>query len=503
MAILRSADENPDFLNNGSSIQHWADWRTKALAALPLKMVYGPYLTGNKSGDGWLECRDPSSPSGDRKPSAGVADGTGKAARGTFSSFISGTAVSVFDFMVACGLAKDFKEAADKVAQYSGVKMPVKGAEAGTSPQGKEKQPAGAASSTSNTRTPLPTIITGKRFMRNVAADAWAAIHKFNKPPVLFNRLGELVWVQEQEIEGKKIRGVAPVGDAELCHRLAHIANWMKQTKKGTEPTYPDRDVLNIMRSVVDRSLPSLLSMVEGPVFDRAGKLICTPGYHPQEALWMHLQDDFAIDPIPTSPTPDDVAWANDLIFNELLVDFPFVDQPDRAHAAAALLLPFIRRMIPGRTPIHLVEAPTAGSGKGFICQAVSILATGSEMIAATIPNDDDEIRKRLTAELTLARPIIVLDNADERQPLHSPSLASVLTAETWTDRVLGKTNMVTCVRERDCSSGFAGIRPLGPRKSVSGIHFSSIGIGFSSASRSSGRARIRTTRGTDTLLLI
>ena len=65
-------------------------------------------------------------------------------------------------------------------------------------------------------------------------------------------------------------------------------------------------------------------------------------------------------------------------------------------------------------------------------------------MISSTIPSEDDEIRKHLTSELATGRPIIVLDNADDRQTLHSPSLASVITAETWTDRVLGKTNMVT-----------------------------------------------------------
>ena len=289
-----------------------------------------------------------------------------------------------------------------------------------------------------------PVIVTNDRHPREVEAEAWAAIHRSNRPPVLFNRLGELAWVHEQEVEGKIIRGIAPMNVMAHYQRLTLVADWIRETEDFIQATSPPFRVAQTMTEVVDPSLPPLQSMVEGPVFDRQGNLICTPGYHREEALWMHLQQDFSLDPIPTDPSPDDLAWAHDQIFNELLVDFPFVDQADRAHTAAALVLPFIRRMIPGRTPIHLVEAPEAGSGKGYICQAVSILATGSEMIAATLPNDDDEIRKRLTSELTLGRPIIVLDNADDKKPLHSPSLASVITAETWTDRMLGQTNMVT-----------------------------------------------------------
>src|SRR5262249_21222810 len=51
----------------------WTDWRRCALAALPLEAVYGDWLTGTAAGAGWLECRDPASPSGDQRPSAGVA----------------------------------------------------------------------------------------------------------------------------------------------------------------------------------------------------------------------------------------------------------------------------------------------------------------------------------------------------------------------------------------------------------------------------------------------
>jgi len=125
-------------------------------------------------------------------------------------------------------------------------------------------------------------------------------------------------------------------------------------------------------------------------------------------------------------------------------VDFPFVDDSDRAHAVAAMILPFIRRMIDGPTPMHLIEAPTMGSGKGLLANLISIAATGAACEARTLPESEDEIRKMLTAELMKGRPIILLDNANDRKQLHSSSLASVLTSVRWTDRKLGESIMAS-----------------------------------------------------------
>lgn len=102
----------------------WSSWRKAALGALRLETVYGALLTGRTSRSGWLECRDPASPSGDNHPSAGVADGSGEAERGTFHSFRTGESCSLFDFLVQQGRASDFKTACALVAELSGVALP-------------------------------------------------------------------------------------------------------------------------------------------------------------------------------------------------------------------------------------------------------------------------------------------------------------------------------------------------------------------------------------------
>lgn len=169
-----------------------------------------------------------------------------------------------------------------------------------------------------------------------------------------------------------------------------------------------------------------------------------TDGYHRDDRLWLSPDPSLDLGPIPDEPTAEDIAAARTLLLDDLLVDFPFVDASDRAHAIAAMILPFIRRMIDGPTPMHLIEAPTMGSGKGLLANLISIAATGAACEARTLPESEDEIRKMLTAELMKGRPIILLDNANDRKQLHSSSLASVLTSVRWTDRKLGESVMAS-----------------------------------------------------------
>lgn len=404
----------------------WQEWRGRALGALPLDAVYGEWLTGKRHSTGWLECRDPESPSGDRDPSAGVADGTGQAERGQFHSFISGKSVSVFDFLIERGLAADFRAAREKIAKLSGVPLPET-----------EKKSRGRG---------LPEIVVNNRQLRDIIADAWAALHLKNNPPVLFRRGKEPVRLTcnsdaDQGPVGPRIESA----EETLIHGLLiRAADWVKRSKEEVSHARPPREVAADILVLCDERLPMLYDVITTPVFGSDGQLVDQPGYHQSERLWYEPHQQLDLSELPERPTAEQVAAAKSLLLDELFVDFPFVSESERAHAVAALILPFVRRMIDGPTPIHLVEAPRIGSGKGLLCHLISIVCTGVGYAGRTLPRNEDEARKMITAELASGRPIALLDNADEKRALHCPSLASVVTSPDWTDRLLGQTRMLT-----------------------------------------------------------
>jgi len=164
-----------------------------------------------------------------------------------------------------------------------------------------------------------------------------------------------------------------------------------------------------------------------------------TPGYHAKARLWYAPHQALEVT-VPDAPTSADLERARELLVTDLLGDFPFDGEASRAHALAAILLPFVRELIHGPTPLHLFTAPTPGSGKGLLVDISSLIATGRPASMVSVPRDDEEMRKRITAQLRRGTPMVVLDNITGK--LDSAALCSALTATEWEDRILGMSEM-------------------------------------------------------------
>lgn len=140
-------------------------------------------------------------------------------------------------------------------------------------------------------------------------------------------------------------------------------------------------------------------------------------------------------------PTAADVDAARDWLLNELLGDFPFKAPSDRAHVVAALILPFVRAMIQGPTPLHYIGAPTVAAGKSLLADVVRIVTVGDDFGTTTLTTNEGDTRKKLTAVLRSGAQTIVIDNV--RRGIQSAELAAAITADIWGDRLLGTSDMV------------------------------------------------------------
>src|SRR5262249_51299283 len=185
--------------------------------------------------------------------------------------------------------------------------------------------------------------------------------------------------------------------------------------------------VRDILASPNADAFPPLDRLVEAPTFAPDGSLLTTKGYHPAGRVWFHAAPGLHVRSVPAKPSPRQIAEARALLIDDLLVDFPFVDDASRAHALAAILLPFVRDLIPGPTPLHLIEAPTPGTGKGLLANVITIPATGRAATVMAEGQSDEEWRKRITAVLLAGPVFVVLDNL--RRRLDSGALAAAITS--------------------------------------------------------------------------
>jgi Bifunctional DNA primase/polymerase, N-terminal len=294
----------------------------------------------------------------------------------------------------------------------------------------------------------LPVIDTRNRIWGEIHEQAFAVLLERNQTdggsPVLFERGERLVRIRVDEEDRPKIQIIS---DAALRGRLAREIVWLGPGRFGPKIIPPpDMTVKDIQARSDWPGIPPLRGIVESPTFTKDGAISVTPGYQTVSRVWFHA-GSVVVPVVPEVPSDADVARAKELLLNELLADFPFVDEPARVHAVAMLLLPVVRELIDGPTPLHAVDAPTAGSGKGLLTNSVARIHTGRGMQMTTPPRTEEEWRKFLTSILMTGSPLITLDNISAK--LDSGALASALTETEHQDRILGVTQMSPALPNR------------------------------------------------------
>jgi len=268
----------------------------------------------------------------------------------------------------------------------------------------------------------------------------WQAISEGNKPPILF-LYGNQVVRTVGNPDGTVILQVAT--PEILRHHLSAWAHWHHASIKLTKPPI---DVVKDVLATKEMALPRLARVVHVPVFGPSGTLLTQPGFDVEGGVLYSPLKGFEALPVPDVITVEHVEAVNKLICEELLVDFPFATTSDRDNAVALFLLPFVRDMIDGPTPAHLIEASMPGSGKGMLASALLHPSIGRDMGLTTQPRDDDEWRKKITSMLMEGKPSCLVDNVS--RPLDSGVLAAALTGDVWSERMLGQ-NSTTQIKIR------------------------------------------------------
>jgi len=284
----------------------------------------------------------------------------------------------------------------------------------------------------------IPTLRADEGDLARSVERVWSLLMASNRTPWVFRFAGQPTWVVPDD-EGRPT--AAAITEERLRHMLARLANWKRLNGKGElVAAAPPIAVVKSVLATPDPALPVLVGIVNTPVFGRGGTLLTTPGYHPDARLLYAPAPGFTVPAIPAKPTASDITAARNLLCEDLLGDFPFVGPAEMAHVIALLLLGFLRGMIDGPTPLHLIEKPTPGSGATLMVDAVATILTGSGASVMTEGRDDDEWRKRVTAKLRQIPAMVLIDNL--RAKLDSSAVAAALTAPFWEDRILGASEM-------------------------------------------------------------
>lgn len=217
----------------------------------------------------------------------------------------------------------------------------------------------------------------------------------------------------------------------------------LQETEGGVEVVYkkPPAWLINSLheRGQYPAIIPPLTSIIRCPTLRPDGSVIQEPGYDP--STWLLYLPDCEFPRIAEKPTREQASKAAQKLL-DVVCDFPFKDE---SHKSAWLSLPLTmvsRPAINGPVPLLLIDANTRGSGKTKACDVASTIAYGTVSAKKTWPREDEEVRKTITSIALNGLPAVLFDNIDSE--LGGASLDAALTATTWQDRILGKSEITS-----------------------------------------------------------
>ena len=262
---------------------------------------------------------------------------------------------------------------------------------------------------------PVLDVVPGE--IDQLATAAEAALRESGLP--IFQRGDSIVVPVSHDVPAAHGRMTVAAGLKELSTpgMIDHMAqaaifqHW-NQRKNKMVPCNPPALAAGVILSRSGQwSLPSIAGVITTPTLRPNGSLLASPGYDPDTRFY-HVPDPaLRLSHLPAKPTRADAEKALALL-DSLLTEFGFVAPVDRSVALSALMTPVLRGMIPA-APLHGIRASTAGSGKTFLVDLASAIATARPCPVLAAGEKDEETEKRLVGALLAAYPIVSIDNVN------------------------------------------------------------------------------------------
>jgi hypothetical protein len=277
-----------------------------------------------------------------------------------------------------------------------------------------------------------------------------AALVALASDPDVYERGSALVHVVRGGKVGRITRPedsprVASIPTPVLRERLTRAGRFVSTARKEddlieTRNVHPPRWCVEAVHARgVYPGIRPLHGIIESPILRPDGTILDTPGYDSETGVLY----------LPTGQPPEieadprrDAALAAKELLLDIVCDFPFVSDAHRSTWLAATITVAGRHAFDGPAPLFLFDGNVAGSGKTLQTETISLITTGRTIPRTPNPRNNEEARKLILALALSSESLILIDNIEGT--LGTPAIDAALTATSWRDRILGRSEMVT-----------------------------------------------------------
>ena len=219
---------------------------------------------------------------------------------------------------------------------------------------------------------------------------------------------------------------------------IQYVSYGQSDKKRLLDP--PDKVINQILELKNSRGFNELKAVITAPVMRFDTYMRTRQGYDPITGLYLHMPgESFSV---PNYVSEDQALSALEFLMAPF-EGFMTATALDKGVLLAAVLTA-VQRPILTTAPAFGLDAPVQGTGKTFLAQCLGTLATGKKpaVYPHTAGRDDEEVRKRITSVLASGESVMIWDNI--LGVFDSASMASLLTSETFNDRILGRSESIS-----------------------------------------------------------
>lgn len=257
-------------------------------------------------------------------------------------------------------------------------------------------------------------------------------------PPGSLYRMGRLVGQLTGNLGSQQFMPLTVDGARILIDTHMRLGQWTTTKKNGDrlrfQPASKDHASLLLEAASTHYVVRDIQVFANYPIYAPFG--LCLPGF--QDGYYYDQPGE--LDPLDISSPPGDPRT----ILTDLTIDFPFNSEADRENFFGLLLTPILRNRLGGNVPMHVIMASKERTGKTkLVGDILGGIVLGKQTPAMQLVSDDRELDKRILSLLIEGTSVIHFDNLKDL--VDSPSLASLLTAETYSGRILQNSKMATC----------------------------------------------------------
>ncbi len=235
---------------------------------------------------------------------------------------------------------------------------------------------------------------------------------------------------------------IVPTSAPALMRELSVTASWEKydsRAKDWVRCDPPSLPVAILYDGQTFRHLPPLAGVVRQPYFRESdGELITQAGYDKTSQRYGVFDSRQFVIPEPTL----EAAQAALALLEDLLTEFHFVSDTDKAAALSAIFTAVVRPSLDYAPAFH-ARAPVSGSGKTYLCELIGAFAGPGGNAKVSYPTSSEEATKVILALLLTSPAVIEFDDMDTDWIPHG-TIKRMLTAEKITDRILGISKTAT-----------------------------------------------------------